>query len=281
MPAVRGCSSAGLSASEQHIRIPRLKVSRRAGETPWRPRAGRGSIERLGSPVPFFSPRRSVRPVGPGGYGPKGPPPRSNKEQPAVRARGDATGVSVDAIERSESAEAQAAIERRQTAALGVEAARTLLRAEEAFAAVLGPPSAGRLRHLPAIRGLLWALARLDRYADQGRGRAGAGLDVLERELAGILDAGEEPPRHLGYFIPALQAEGRRWKHTWAPRVKAERRSRGVSPAHRAERSYRRWLQTPLSYDFRRRQQASPAASGRREDAPSGGGGGHPEEDQP
>jgi hypothetical protein len=137
---------------------------------------------------------------------------------------------SVDAIERSEGQAVVAALERRLKAALGGEALSALARAEEAFAAVLGPPPKGRLRHLPSIRSLLWALARLDRYADFGRGRPGAGLAVLEGKIEVqahlIRFEGAAAPAHLGYFLPALRAEGKRWKHTWAPRIKAERRRR-------------------------------------------------------
>jgi hypothetical protein len=139
--------------------------------------------------------------------------------------------------------DAVAALERRLTAAVGGEALRALTAAENAFAARFRPAlllSAerpltgqelallGRLRHVPTVQSLLWALARLDRYADFGRGRAGAGQDVLEQLLDRVAldrDAGEGPlPRHLGYFIPELRAVAKRWKHTWAPRIKRRRR---------------------------------------------------------
>jgi hypothetical protein len=249
----------------------------------------------------------------------KGHPPGPLTNSRLCAREGAPASSSVDAIELHDTASAEAALERWLTASLGVVGARTLRRAEEAFAAVLGPPERGRLQHLPTIRRLLWALQRLDRYADQGQGREGAGLDVLERMLAGECDGlvapasdrqgamrrrGEElirrhggesealfayhpdlggdresfeavqaargtPPvaaptergiRHLAYFLPALLEEGRRWKHTWAPRIKAERRARGVDAATRAQRRYVRWLETPLSYDFRgHRRKASPA----------------------
>jgi hypothetical protein len=130
-----------------------------------------------------------------------------------------------------------AALERRLTAALGGVGLSTLRRAEEAFVAILGPPPAGRLGDLPTIRELLWTLGRLDRYASFGRGQPGAGLSVLEGKLEGhawaVRYEGGAVPRHLGYFLPALRAEARRWKHTWAPRIKADRARRGVRQRRR------------------------------------------------
>jgi hypothetical protein len=171
-----------------------------------------------------------------------------------VRARGPGGGLS-DATQPEGELDAVAALDRRLTAAVGGEALRALTAAESAFAArfrralLLSAerPLAGqelvllgRLRHVPTVHSLLWALARLDRYADFGRGRAGAGLDVLEQLLerhALDLDAGRaQLPRHLGYFIPELRAIAKRWKHTWAPRVKAEREARGARPRRYAAR---------------------------------------------
>lgn len=228
----RGCSSAGSSVSPR-IRIPKLKVPHKEvcedRVRPWRPRAGRGSVERLGTPVPLFSPEISVDPVALEGEPLKGPPPSAEKDR-AARARGGPGEISIDAAERSEVANAEAALERRLTAALGRGGASTLRRAEEAFAAVLGPPPAGRLGHLPTIRELLWVLARLDRYGSFGAGQAGAGISVLEGKLEGqeylVRWEGAPRPAHLGYFLPALRAEARRWKHTWAPQIKRQRSRR-------------------------------------------------------
>jgi hypothetical protein len=133
-----------------------------------------------------------------------------------------------------------AAVQERLRMAIGEGALQTLRRAEEIFAAGLGPPSAGPLVHLPSVRRLLWVLERLDRYGDQGQGRAGAGLSVLEGRVEGVAWAlrwGEAAaggrPRHLGYFLPELEVEARRWKHRWAPRIKDQRIADGKRPARR------------------------------------------------
>jgi hypothetical protein len=156
-----------------------------------------------------------------------------------------------DAIEPVDSAEALAALEQRLTAALGVVAAQTLAAAEDAFRCSLGSlaawqrcqlgePSAtgGRLGHLPTARRLLWVLERLDRYADMGAGRKGAGLEVLGQRISThrhLVDEGQAVvPRHLGYFLPMLEEEARRWKHTWAPRIKDRRIVAGRRPPRRA-----------------------------------------------
>lgn len=110
---------------------------------------------------------------------------------------------------------------------------RTLAAAEALFQKAFG--RRGRLTHPPTIRRFLKAIERLDRYGNFGRGRPGSGLSVLEREIAGILwslryenRGSVTVPRHLGYFVPVLRQEARRWKHTWAPSRKAARR--GVLP---------------------------------------------------
>lgn len=101
----------------------------------------------------------------------------------------------------------------------------------------------GRLRNLATARRLLWALGRLDRYADFGQGRAGAGLALLLDRIELARDdyrRGAGPlPQHLGYFLPMLLAEGRRWKHTWAPRHKAAREAAGTR-APRARKPFKR-----------------------------------------
>lgn len=156
-----------------------------------------------------------------------------------------------DAIEPPDSAEAEAALDRRLTAALGVEAAQTLATAEKAFRCSLRSlemwqhakagamkPGTARLGHLPTVRRLLWVLERLDRYACFGEGRKGTGLEILEQRIVGqryLVDEGLGViPDHLGYFLPLLEEEARRWKHTWAPRIKDRRIAAGRRPPRRA-----------------------------------------------
>ncbi|HMD60047.1 MAG TPA: hypothetical protein VKG78_01370 [Opitutaceae bacterium] len=171
---------------------------------------------------------------------PTGSHPPPPNDQARARARGAPAELSVDALERGGDSTAPAALERRLTAALGGEAFATLARAEEAFVATFGPPSAGRLCHLPTIRQLLWVLSRLDRYADFGRGRAGAGVELLEDRMQDHALAGAPAPGHLGYFVPALALTAKRWKHTWAPRIKARRRARRPPVPGRLQFRYRR-----------------------------------------
>jgi hypothetical protein len=101
---------------------------------------------------------------------------------------------------------------------------------EGSFERYFGPPRDGRLRHRPTVERLRWVLARLDRYGAFGQGAPWAGVQLADRFMAGHAEevsAGRAPaPRHLGYFLPALEAEARRWKHQWAPRLKAQRRRR-------------------------------------------------------
>jgi hypothetical protein len=236
MTESRGCSSVGSTVTP---RLPRRPMDSqeacRARVRPWCPRAGRGTPARYTRQQlrAFFSPAQTAVPGGPGGRALKGPfPPGPMVSLTSARARG-AGGGGRDALGPPGTARAVAALERRLTAALGGEALRTLQAAEGLFAARLpGRRSAGRLVSLPRARRLLWVLARLDRYADMGHGRPGAGLDVLERDLevfAEMQAAGETHalPQHLGYFLPGLEATARRWKHTWAPRIKARRISEG------------------------------------------------------
>jgi len=191
----------------------------------WCPRAGRGAPRRFSDAQPFICTARECGPRGERGQSPKGTSP-SPIERMARCAREGPGAASVDTIEAQRDPDASAALDRRLTAALGVKAAQTLWQAEQAFAAAVGPPSAGRLGHLPTIRQLLWELARLDRYGSFGQGQPGAGLSVLEGLLEAQAQRAEKTPAHLGYFLPALHAEGRRWKHRWAPRIKAARRAR-------------------------------------------------------
>lgn len=244
----RGCSSAGSSV---RIRLPRRQLCPQEAEEarvrPWCPRAGRGTPTRWKGSGPFFSPLNAVPPVGPGGGALKGLSPPGPFEDRSACARGapgrvsiDASGASGDASPPAdgagEGAEAVAAV-RALKAAIGEGGFEALQRAEGTFEAFLGPPAAGRLASLPTIRGLLWALGRLDRYGDFGRGRTGVGLDLLEQLLEqhawAVRYDGANVPRHLGYFVPALRATARRWKHTWAPRIKAQRREAKHGPASR------------------------------------------------
>jgi hypothetical protein len=135
----------------------------------------------------------------------------------------------------------------------------TLRRAEEAFEVALGPPERGRLGDLPTIRRLLWVLQRLDRYAAQGEGQAGAGMSVLEGQLdaaaysirwyQGIL------PGHLAYFLPELEETARRWKHQWAPKVKDRRIAAGKRAPRRKAGSPGRGAALGFDPKKRRRRQ--------------------------
>lgn len=192
----------------------------------------------------------------------------------AARARGGAAGLSdatsVGLEQRvagrlADRAGRQAALEARATAALGRERFEAWQRAEQAFAARFDPLGAmqrrfeawqqaaeryGRpdlpaalecLAHLPTIARLTRALARVDRY---GGGElvlpgAGAGQRLLEASMDGIAAAvrhGEaECPAHLGYFLPALEADGRRAKHQQAPKIKDQRITEGRRPPRRGQ----------------------------------------------
>jgi hypothetical protein len=128
------------------------------------------------------------------------------------------------------------------TAALSGEGAERLRRLEARFAVVfsptgLAPVLALRLQSPRVARRLLWCLDRLDRYADMGRGRAGAGEELLEELMAAqaedLARGAASLPKHLGYFIPQLHEHGRQWKHKQAPKVKAEREQRGVRKPRR------------------------------------------------
>lgn len=81
------------------------------------------------------------------------------------------------------------------------------------------------------------ALRRLDRYADRGRGRPGAGLSVAvgvmrgTREHPELRSPGESEPTSLGYFAPILDQISKDWRRAHRPRIKAARAAR------RAERA--------------------------------------------
>lgn len=132
----------------------------------------------------------------------------------------------------------------------GREAPPWLAELEAAFAERFGFPQDGRLCDPTTIQRLRWVLDRLDRYAVRGEGRAGAGVSVLLGRLDGHVEAvrwdGAPVPRSLAYFIPALRSEARRWKHTWAPQIKAQRVAAGVRPPRRC---------APPRIDYRRQPQ--------------------------
>jgi hypothetical protein len=127
-------------------------------------------------------------------------------------------------------------------------------------------PTGHRLNHLPSIRQLWWTLERLDRYADLGEGRPGAGLGYLEQLLDGhaldVEQGAAAPPRHLGYFLPALQAEAKRCKHTWAPRVKDRRIREGRRRPRRAAGSPGRGGPATGQRPSRRRQRSQDGGNG-------------------
>lgn len=179
---------------------------------------------------------------------PTGLSPRAIKEALAARARGPAPGAGAgDALTGSETAEqaplqlaarvppagpaddARAALERRCERSLGREALQAWLDAEDAFLAQF--PAGERLASLAAV-GRLWrALRRIEHY-DPGHI-----LGDVHRRLATYI-AGhaemiqKEPgewvvPRSVAYWIPRLEAEGRRLKHAYAPRLKDQRIAEG------------------------------------------------------
>lgn len=67
-------------------------------------------------------------------------------------------------------------------------------------------------------------LARLDRYADFGAGRNGAGLEYAARLVEAAAeecrwDRGAQRPNSLAYFIPLLEEVSKQWRRTSAARV--------------------------------------------------------------
>jgi hypothetical protein len=141
------------------------------------------------------------------------------------RARPPRRAVLADANERSDWIDRSAAQIGKLPAREGVALAARLL--DGLVADLFGRPGGeGPLR---ASAQLEAALARLDRYADMGSGRAGAGFELAAELVAATsedLARGERDaaPRHLGYFVPELRRVARRWKHQQAPRLKATRR---------------------------------------------------------
>jgi hypothetical protein len=254
LAATCGCSSVGSSVSARRRENAPEKARRTRR---WCPRAGRGAAPRLG-PL-SFSPQRFETPGASGGSGPlRGPLPPEATGETCARARdgsADAPRPATGGPPSGGAATAGAA--RSGPGALaappgaaegsGIEhqqAESPLAALEAAFVAAFGPPTGGELRHGPTIRRFVWVLARLDRYADMGRGRAGAGQEVAVQRIEALADdlrrgSRPQPPRHLAYLLPELEAEARRWKHTWAPRIKARRRQHRAKPGP-ASRSRRR-----------------------------------------
>jgi hypothetical protein len=88
------------------------------------------------------------------------------------------------------------------------------------FAELFGPP---RFSHRRWGQRLDRALARLDRYADRGRGRRGAGLDFALGLVEGHAEAMRwekrlSPPGSLAYFVPLLEEVSKDWRRTQAHR---------------------------------------------------------------
>jgi hypothetical protein len=129
---------------------------------------------------------------------------------------------------------------------------------EEAFERLLGPPAGGRLAHGPTAARLEWVLARLDRYANFGAGREGAGLELAVARLEALAEDGDrQPARHLGYLLPELEEQARRWKHRWAPQVKAARGGTAKQrAAARRDRMAKRRAARAASASPRRRRRA-------------------------
>jgi len=230
-----GCSSVGYTdTAARQLTLVRSRESRREIEqhrvAPWRRKTGRRAPQRL--QLVFFAPEKltdSGSPSTP--YGGEG-------ELVAVHAGEGA--ASLDAPRRGRGTAAGAALGApRMEGSEGM----WLETLEADFERLLGPPLDGRLLHPER---LLTALRRLDRWADFGQGRCGAGVEVAQRmienhaeRLADEWDAYSrqlrraepwEPaprvprprPRHLGYFVPALLQLGRRWRRTHRSRRRRE-----------------------------------------------------------
>lgn len=93
-----------------------------------------------------------------------------------------------------------------------------------AFEALYGAPAKfepGRWR-----AALERALRRLDRYADFGQGRPGAGAELAVRLMAADAE-GEREARSLAYWVPVLDAISKDWRRAHKPRLRAARRARG------------------------------------------------------
>jgi hypothetical protein len=180
----------------------------------------------------FLGPRDSVAPEGPGPYVPTGLGPRSLKQQ------ADARGARlIDTAPRAGTGGDQSPGDgRRQTAQVTARNGGERRASEKGGGpgpepgppsplAVLAQAFERRFRRPPAIDPAKWgpllrrALARLDRYADRGQGRPGAGLE-LGLQLLAATDP-DEAPRSLAYYVVALDGIGKEWRH-------ADRHRRGA-----------------------------------------------------
>jgi hypothetical protein len=87
------------------------------------------------------------------------------------------------------------------------------------FSELFGDP---RFSHRRWGKRLDRALARLDRYADFGAGRVGAGLEValglIETEAEEVRWRRRKRPASLAYFIPVLEEMSKDWRRKQAPR---------------------------------------------------------------
>lgn len=88
------------------------------------------------------------------------------------------------------------------------------------------------------------ALARLDRYADFGRGREGAGLEfalaLLEADAEEVRwDRRREEPRSAAYYVPLLEQVSKEWRRKQAPRSATAPAGWRGSWAHPKERPAR------------------------------------------
>jgi hypothetical protein len=89
------------------------------------------------------------------------------------------------------------------------------------FAAEFGPC---RFSHRRWGRRLDSALARLDRYADFGRGREGSGLELARSIIEACAEEcrwnrGAPRPKSLAYFVPLLEEASKKWRRDQARRL--------------------------------------------------------------
>jgi hypothetical protein len=93
----------------------------------------------------------------------------------------------------------------------------------ERFTELFGAPD--RFSHRRWGARLDQALSRLDRYADFGRGREGAGLDFAFGLMEACAEAlrwesrRREPPGSLAYFVPVLEEVSKKWRRDQARRA--------------------------------------------------------------
>lgn len=94
----------------------------------------------------------------------------------------------------------------------------------ERFAALFGEP---RFSHRQWGDRLDRALARLDRYADFGTGRSGAGVEFALNLLEATAEDSDAfapcSPASLAYFVPILDSISKEWRRAHRPRIRAAR----------------------------------------------------------